>query len=361
MNGIYTAARQVYGSIWDREKFLAPASSKQMSADLKTLADGFHKAELDIPIEQFEPGLRVILQVQQELLRDASARFNEGKKDYVMWRLRGMMSNCVACHSRAGVVTDFAGEDPGPGNGSAAAALNRGEFLLATRQFEKAREQLLKVADTSELGYESDTRYQALQLYLISAVRVNGDTKRAAADLEVTLAAKHLNNEHREIVRIWIHQLHEITAQKNLEPLDAAGILLKPVMKSDQERSDEENLVKSLRASTLLHSYLLSQLPEAKHRRGQFLLAAAYYHIPLPQFEVFQTLLLEQVIRENPHTPEARSAFEMFKAKTELLASGAAGLSLEPDDISKLADLRRLAEGSPQLVVPDSGVNLNSL
>lgn len=360
MNAVYDSAQRIYAKLWDRERFIDMASANEIQSDLDRLSNGFHRVERDFPIEQFEPGFRVILQAQQELLADAAARFRAGKKDYVMWRLRGMTGNCVACHSRVGVPMDFAGVDPGSGRGSSQEVLGRGEFLTATRQFDRAREHLLGVVRGKDgISYDSETKFEALQLYLVSAVRVKADYSRAAADFDTVLQEGQIPDERKDIVRSWIEQLGKLAKFDSLPPIKAAEELLRPLIGSDNNELDQQYLVQSLAASRILHTYLLTALPQEQHRHAQYLLAVAYFHLTLRQFEVFQLMLLEQVIRENPRSAEAHHAFELFKARTESNASGPAGMSVEQEDLAKLQELRGIAYGGKVLVVPDTGIDLN--
>ncbi len=360
MNEVYESTRRIYAKLWDREQFLAKNSEQSIQSDLDRLSKGFHSVERDVPIEQFEPGFRVVLQAQQELLGDAASRFRDGKKDYVMWRLRGMTGNCVACHSRVGVPVDFAGADPGSGRGTAEQVLGRGEFLTATRQFEKARGHLLGVVrGTDGINYDSETKLEALKLYLVSSVRVKSDFSQAAADLEGLISKGQIDPLHVDLVKGWSVQLRELGKYETMKPLAASRFLLKPVMKSSSEDEDVSYLVRTLNATRLLHAHLLTPLSQVEHRQAQFLLAAAYYHLPIRQFDVLRGMLLEQAIRENPRTAEARSAFEMYKALTELNATGSIGLNLEKEDIERINELRRIAFGPGQLVIPDTGLDLN--
>ena len=55
-----------------------------------------------------------------------------------------------------------------------------------------------------------------------------------------------------------------------------------------------------------------------------------------------------------PNTPEAQKAFVMYQEYIEFMNSGSGGVHLEREDMERLRELRHLAFGKPELVIPDT-------
>jgi hypothetical protein len=100
-----------------------------------------------------------------------------------------------------------------------------------------------------------------------------------------------------------------------------------------------------------LHEHLSRGLAPAERKQALFLLASAYYHIPIVTFEPQQELYLEMVIREYPHTYQAERSFQMYQERAAEVAAGSGGVHLEPEVTQKLAELSELA----RRVVPAKG------
>src|SRR5690606_2331569 len=98
-------------------------------------------------------------------------------------------------------------------------------------------------------------------------------------------------------------------------------------------------------ATSILHSFLQTAEGDAR-RQAFFLLALGYQKIPIPSFELFQEMYLEQCIREFPGTVEAKKAYSLLEELIEFESTGSGGLNLDPQDTEKLRELRSLAHGS---------------
>jgi len=350
MRSAYREARTLYGYVWTPSEFIAPHSEKAISSSLERLAGDFHNAEVDAPLSAFEPGFRVALAAQKNLLLDASARFKQGQKEYVRWRLSGMAANCIACHSRFQAPINFIGDLPQAEDDSPETLLLQSQFLFATRQFDKASETLFGIAkqfSNSEAGW----RYQfdALKLWLVIEVRTKNRPAESAKHLEEYLQTSHVPATYKSTMENWVSDFRALAAASGA-PADfiaEAKRLIAPLAMDATIFDDERHLVTTLRATSLLHEVLQNSPSVDQRRQGTYLLGRAYFHIPLAIFEPFQDQYLEMTIREFPHTREAQFALRLYEYQLQN-GLGVSGGDYLPEQTKQLIELRKLAS-------PESG------
>lgn len=343
MRDAYTDARTLYGYVWSH-KFFEPSSEEPIAASLARLTRDFHRAELDAPSKAFEPGFRVALESQKSLLADASAHFAVGEKSYAQRRLRGMAANCIACHSRYQAPVDFIGVLPDADEASFGTLLAKGEYLFATRQFEKAGALFYELAQSrGESGADWQTRFDALKLWLVIEVRIKETLTHAAAGLKPFLSDATVPPDDRVSIKSWIGDLQLLasTYAVTSSPTTEAKRLLQPLTLHATRGEAERHLVTTLRATSLLHESLQSPPKKSDRREGMYLLARAYHHVPIAIFEPFVEQYLQMTIREFPHTAQARLALRYYEHRLSPSAvqKGAEGLT-------QLDELRALAGAS---------------
>jgi len=357
MRDAYQEARTLYGYVWSNDLFYDPRSEKTIAKSLERMSGNFHKAELDAPLEAFEPGFRVALMTQKNLLTDVSARFKEGKKEYAMWRLRGMAANCIACHSRYQAPVNFVGDLPSAPNQLPETLMSQGEFLFATRQFDKAGELLYQMAQqfsASQAGWQY--QFQALKLWLVIEVRTKNNPGKSAEMLNQYLAAADVPPVYRSSILSWVQDLRALDKRppSDRPSLTEAKRLLEPLSMESTIDDEERHLVTTLRATSLLHELLQGSPSVDEKRQGTYLLALAYFHIPLSLFEPFVDQYLEMTVREYSHTPEALSAVKYYEHRLRS-GLGISGSELAPDQLKVLLELKKLAAPESEPVMQSMG------
>ena len=353
MQDAYTAAFDLYTYVWNPEEFQKDENSNHISSLLQKLINDFHRVQKVAPIEAYEPGFRVSLATHREMLSDIKSRFDEGSKSYAHWRLQGLTSNCIACHTRYNAPTDFVGNIPKQAEEDYAYQQARAQFLLATRQFSRAEKEFLSLATRASSSTEA---LDSLKLWLVVKVRVKSPNEQTAATLSNFIESQRLSDEDEEVVSSWIEDLKSEKLQRDAKrplPKQAAD-LLSNINKSKTLVEDDKKLVSTLVASSYLHEALQKDLSKYEKKRASYLLALAYYHMPIAEFEIYKDLYLEQCIREFPFSKEAKEAYGLYSKLVESESSGSSGINLQEEDEQKLRQLRNLAYGSRELTVHDT-------
>lgn len=347
MDLVYAAFKGLQKFMYNRETFLDPANEQEISTLVKGLKGGVHRFGLSDTKYKDEPGFASTLKILNQMLDDARNRFDEGKKGYALWRLKTSANYCVACHTRYEVKVDFSDSDV---DLDSLNKYEQGEFYLASRQFEKAKNAYLAAVLDPQLPF---VRMDALRKWLIIYVRVYPDPQAAISQLnKLRPRAKFTHYEEEEIVG-WLESLRRWQNEGQLRvPLMAkAENLLRQGLGMNDPLSRKKGTVEILRATALLHRLLEDKSSEARAQRAHalYLLGLAYSELPFFFVNELPELFLEQVIREYPGTEEARNAFGIYREILTLGYTGSGGTRIPDDAQSELRELHDLAYGVPQV------------
>jgi hypothetical protein len=306
-----------------------------------------HRAGLTDEKVKNDPGFSSTLRILNDMLNDARNRFSEGKKGYALWRLKTSANYCVSCHTRHEVKVDFS-----PANVKLD-ALNKyelGEFLLATRQFEKARNAFIDAVLDPDL---SMVRMEALRKWLIIYVRVDPNPQAAITQInKLRPRAKFTRYEEDEIVG-WLESLRrwQNEGQLRVPPIAKAENLIRQGLGMNDPIARKKGMVELLRATSLLHRMLEERTPEALARRGYvlYLLGLSYSELPFFFVNELPELFLEQAIRDYPGGDVAKNAFGLYKEIVTLGYTGSGGVQVPDDVLLTIKELHDLAYGVPQV------------
>lgn len=347
MQSLYRPAYELFTLVWNPKQFSDPKERDHVLALLKTLTKDFHKVGRVADSKTQDPGVQATLLVTQRLLNDAENRFASGDTDYARWRLKGLVSSCVSCHTRKEQDQPFYGAAPVAEPSNFESAVNVADFLIASRQFEEAGEHLFHLAKRA--AEEGDLHAHLLPLlrkWLLIQVRVMQGNSKAAPELRELADSPSVTPEEKKLFRHWADDLQKLQGIVAQGPaVTVAEELLAPVRNNSLLANDEQNLVETLRASALLHDFLDTPQPKPENRpKATLLLAVSYQHMNILSFIPMRDLYLERTIRAYPGTEEAREAFKIYQANLQSESSGSGGTHIDEADKKRLEELRALSE-----------------
>ncbi|MCB0311093.1 MAG: hypothetical protein KDD42_07650 [Bdellovibrionales bacterium] len=347
MQAAYRAFQELQPLISSEQEFVKPDNQEEISALLDTLRTKFGNV-LEVKSNfSTEPGFASTLHVLNDMLNDAYNRFNEGKKGYALWRMRTVSNYCVSCHTRFEVSQDF---HPVPADISKLNAFEKGEFYLASRQFEKAKSAFLAAARDKKLAIY---RIDSLRKWLIIYTRVDPDPSAAIGELQKLGRTLKLNSTEREEIGGWLASLRRWAneSKAKIDPLRKAETLIVQGIGTLDPLSGDRSAVELLRASGILHALLEDKEDQYSKKRGHmlYLLGLAYSELPFFFGNELPEMFLEQSIREAPGSSDARKAFRLYQTIVTRGFTGSGGTQL-PDDVKlNLSELRQVAYGTPSI------------
>jgi len=346
MGTVFKAFEELEPYLLSREAFEAPGNQTKILNLLNDLGSGFHQVGSIPSAYQNEPGFVGTLKLLNDLLADSRNRFVEGKKGYALWRLRNAPNYCVSCHTRYEVPVNFAADNPQLATMN---AYQRGEFLLATRQFDQAETAFMEAARTPP---EHALRMDALRRWMLIYTRVNPKPVKAIRELSAFRREVALARHEREEIEGWLESLTRWRDESSVEvpTIRRAEHLIQQALAIKEPLAGRNGMIELLRATALLHRVLEDGRPEALAERARALrlLGVAYNELPFEFVEGLPRLFLEECIREYPNTEDARKAFQLYQHIVSLDYTGSAGTSMPAEVQVELRELYRLAYGVPE-------------
>lgn len=343
MDSLLEAFKEIQPYLVAQERFADPENREEVTELLQTLRSKFHKLE-NIPSHfQTLPGFRENTRAVAEMLDDSSRRFTEGRTAYAWWRIRKLPSECFGCHATYKVTNHYSNYsaidrslDP----------LNRGRFLLATRQFKEAEVAFREVLKSSDYRFNYD---EVLRSLLLVTIRIDRDPNKGVAMFKEILATTDLPDEDLHEVKRWIVQLTEWSKEgtkPRRDPLIYGEKLIQ--IGSTSSPTQAPNDVSLLRGTALIHEQLEAGTVKAAERaHALYLLGFAYLQLPLFFAEDWAEIYLERCINEFPGSEDAKRAYRAYRDHILDDYTGTAGTTL-PDDIKlHLEGLRAKAYGEP--------------
>jgi hypothetical protein len=345
MKEIFAALQEILPRCLSPERFAAPGEREIVSAELAKIAaraDALAKHTASTHADFASRGA-----VLAEDARRASARFASGRLVDARFVALHLTESCVGCHSRLPSDKDapFAAKLIDDKTLGSLSTVERARLAIATRQFDKALDLYEGELTGPSPGGGEVVHTPDLVEYLIVAVRVKRDPKRAAALLEKLEKRPQTPPDLRREIGPWLATLRAEGKSVNEKPsLARARSLVEMGKRARAYPYSKAGLIDDLLASAMLHRLLEDPTSKAPER------AETYYLLGLTDATVRSSpwlsdaeWYLAKAIRTAPHSPIAMRAFEAFEDMTIQDWSGSAGTQLPDDVVAELDRLRALA------------------
>ncbi|MCB0338082.1 MAG: hypothetical protein KDD53_00690 [Bdellovibrionales bacterium] len=345
MREIFKNFKELQPYLFSESKFSDNRNNAAIQEKLRALSDLFNDVKSH-STNTAEPGFNSTLKSINEMLRDASNRFEEGNKGYALWRMRTVSNHCISCHTRFEVDISFIDSEKAPN----LPPFEKGEFYLATRQFEKAKMEFLKAARSPQADHST---MDALRKWMVIYTRVRPDPKDAIKELKFFEKTLTLYPYEKEVISEWLESLKNWETEKpsKADSLRKAENLIRQSIHVQDDFSNNLGAIELLRASSLLHKSLEehNRLSDQDRARALYLLGLVYSKLPLYFVNELPELFLQQCIREYPGTQNAKRSYRLYEELILLGFTGSRGTVLPDDVAAQLEELHNLAYGIPRM------------
>jgi|GEM_PF-6139597 len=337
------------------QKFLltdAEFTASKNDAEIKKSLDSLNEHLGYLGKKSFteDPALKANLSLLQQHLSDATRSFREGGKSYSRQMMQSSLQMCIACHTRR-KAADFSWPEP---DAKDIPALDRADFLFATRQFSKGKE----LYEAAISGFPENRTSQwslrrAMASLAVFYARVSEDPKGGAeyfaklASMEkLPIYLKQESSSWAKEFAAWAKEAPKATAAKATEAsLLAEG---KKLLRHDDftmvSELGQSFHVRRLRASALFHRVL--ELPGGKSpskAAALLYLGQIYPRISSNMFFRFGEMYLKACITEYPKSGSSKACYVALEFITAEGFSGSSGTNIPDDEQVELMRLKRIA------------------
>ncbi len=347
MQLILSDVRALEKYVVSEPEFIKPENEKTIASALDKL--NHHLEALSRrKIFQDDPALRTNVEMITQHMQQTEHYFNTGSKQFARYMLQSSFQMCISCHTRdkSGVEL-FLNSEIKDNN-----SMEYGEFLLATRQFTKARNLFeRKVADYPGNSLSPvDLRNSLMSLAVLYA-RVQPDPKRAGKVFGEFVKRRDVPRYLKSDLRAWIADFRN-WQKVGVEPKKNASQKELLSMAKNLLRSDDLSLVadfgrkfqvRRLRASVLLHRLL--ELPGNSPQKGEalYLLGLLYNRLQHQLFFHFDEMYFRTCIQDYQKSKIAQNCYNALERVVLDGYTGSGGTNLPNEVEVDLMRLKRLA------------------
>ena len=274
MQQVYRTYSDLIGYLYPGDSFVEEENAEKILSLVRDLRKGLHSADNIDHKYSKQVGFVSYLDALTDMLRDTEHALKKKRLIWARWRLRTVANHCQTCHVTYGSEVMF--RDPEL-NLEALNDYERGEVLLATRQFANAEKAFYKAALKPPADHHA---LQALRLWLVIYTRIQEKPAEAIKKLNAVLkdGPKLLPFEKAEIDS-WIASLEKWKGEKKSKesPLEEARRLLTRAVYSSDPLASKVGTVELLRATALLHRALeRKKLDDDEQADALYLLGLGY-------------------------------------------------------------------------------------
>ncbi len=355
MRGMALTLQKLVPYLYSRSEFGNPRNK----SNLQKLIHSFAKGVKAVPQHAGEkllgrdPIVRYAVGQLKTNTHAAEKAFGEGHIEFARTVLRENTGLCFSCHtaSKYGPQDNFSHMIL-PAQFSIS-PVERADFYVATRQFDRATVLLESELKTSNQWIaDPHEQLHALRRYLALEIRVKNKPGRAARFLETLLRERSLPYFIASDAKVWVKSLRKwqrepFLDQRKLIREKVLFLRARKMVRKGRELQASDTyqggFVDFLRASALLHECLRAKLNAVQKARIYRMLGQSYEIIAengtwnLPEF------YYEACVRIVPKTALAKMCYHDFERTVILGYSGSGGLFVPAELQQRLMKLRRLS------------------
>jgi hypothetical protein len=318
------------------EKFLDPKNAATISEKLKEFAD-LTKQTRHNPLlgtENFKFSRNILENHMVEIERV----FRQGNKAYARWQLTSTISVCMSCHtqipSKSRAFTDFANDK------IFSNALDRAEFLFATRSFDQAALLYQQIVEKYPSNKEKPSTVDAALERLVAYYsRITKDPDGAIKQFSLYEQNKALPSFVRPKIDLWIKQFTKWKNEPALNPQKMSDEDLQKYVTKNVESAD---LVTNLHLSGLLYEFLISHNKTKIEPFILYWLSMCEAAIGHSYIYSLGTLYLRECVEKFPTDAMAPKCYDEYVNQITLGYTGSMGTSIPSEVTKDFEELKKL-------------------
>ena len=349
MKELQSTLTSLLPKVVDLNQFNAPENEKSIRADVKRLILLSKNVEHSPSVALKDPSVTFISQDFSEDLVRIDESLALGKRDFARYNLMNLPAYCIECHTRSSTGPSF--RSPALDNAlKKMTGLERGEYLLATRQFDAALKEFFNVID-ERLAQKTDffTLDKAVRHALSITVKFLRDPKKSMAVIYKIKNSTATPYYLQQNAAGWELAIKDWTNEKKTADTSAPTVLKKCndwVIKAQQLSVglvDRGGDIYYLRALSELHLVLTTKLTPDQTGEALYLTGLSYEAVRDLSPSALHEQYYESCVKKVPHSIWAAKCFKHYEESIYFGYTGSSGLRLPEDEAKRLEALRGLA------------------
>jgi hypothetical protein len=335
--------------VTSRAKFSEEKNLARIESDTKQLRQLAHSLSAG-SAPNYDPGMAMMMSRFEDDVDRALEGLKTGNRDYARSILRDTTAYCIHCHTASHNGPEFPKLNLNI-NVAELNPLDRAEFFTATRQFDRALEEYIRVINNEPVAKADPFEWErAARSALAIVVRVKGDPKAAQTLIDAISKNHSAPKSVKDALPAWNKSIHEWMKEKRplvfspIEQLELAEKLVAKAERSQEYPLDHSQDILYFRASSLLADllakrgrvdettakalYLAGQASEATRDMSFWTLHETYY---------------ERCIVSHPHSDIARKCWGRLSDSITLGYSGSGGTRIPPEVEAQINKLKATA------------------
>ncbi len=333
----------------DVQQYNAPANQKLIEKDVKRLAVLSKSVTHSSATAAKDPSVTFISKAFAEDVDRIEESLELGKRDFARYGIINMTAYCIECHTRTSTGPSFRSPQLDQ-TLKKLGGLERGEFLLATRQFDAALNEFSQFID-DKLKSRGDyfSLDKAVRYSLAVTVKYLKDPKKSLAVVEKIKKAPGIPYYLKQNVLGWEVAIKDWMKEKPSKDRGPAAMLKRVREWIDRGQKLQIGMVDRggdiyyLRALSDLHLILQMNLSKEEMGEALYLTGISYEAVRDISTYTLHENYYESCIRKVPHTSWSQRCYKNYEESVYFGFTGSSGTRLPEDEMKHLLELRALA------------------
>ena len=346
MQGLKSQMDHLLPELIDPARFGAPANRQHIHDDMVELERVSKNVTHSSVGKAEDPTLGFLSKGFQEEVHRSREAFEQGHIEYARGNLINATAFCIECHTRSTAGPSFHSSEMEKTLKNLR-PLDRGEYMLATRQFDPALKEFNQVigkgiADGNNF-FDLD---RAIGLALSITVRFQDSPDNSLKVINTIIGGDHMPYYLKTTAQVWKQSVLDWKKEPKKVKKDVLKLSRDLVAKArlkQQSRDDRAGDIEMMRVQALLHPLLSTEKDLNRLGEELFLIGSASEVIRDAAMGSMHEDYYEACIRKVPHSDWSAKCYRSFEESVLLGYTGSAGTSVPEDVQKKMDELQKLA------------------
>jgi hypothetical protein len=347
MQGLKAEMDRLLPLLVNPKQFNAVENQKRIKEEIETLEHVSTNVTHSKTMQAEDPTLNFLSRGFHDEIKRAREAFEIGHREYARGTLLNVTAYCIECHTRTASGPSFQ-TDEVQKTLKSLRPLDRGEYLLAIRQYDAALNEFDQViragVGTRNNVFDVD---RATRLALSITVRFRNDPNASLKIVNDVLESKTVPYYLKSTAKTWKQSLNEWKKESKRaarrDVLKTCQTLVHRARAKQQGPDDRAGDIEMMRVQGLLHPVLASEKNPTRLGQALYLLGVAYEAVKDLAMWSLHEDYYETCIRKVPHSEWSAQCYRKLEESVLLGYTGSAGTSIPEDVEKRLNELQKLA------------------